>query len=76
LCVKVILPPDQLFDMIRCDIRKSVEPSLTAMMNAELAHFLGREWYKGADKSSLVKINEIKAFPAFTGWFDSPAEQS
>jgi len=38
--------PEQLFEMIRFDIRKSVGQYLTAMMNAELSHFLGREPYE------------------------------
>ena len=38
--------PEQLFEMIRFDIRKAVGQYLTAMMNAELSHFLGREPYE------------------------------
>ena len=37
--------PGQLFDMIRLDIREVVGKYLTAMMNAELTHYLGREPY-------------------------------
>jgi putative transposase len=37
--------PGQLFEMIRLDIREVVGKYLTAMMNAELTHFLGREPY-------------------------------
>lgn len=48
---KAIEKPDQLFEMIRCDIRESVGQYLTAMMNAELTHFLGRGLYeRGEDK--------------------------
>jgi putative transposase len=38
--------PEKLFDMIRCDIRETVGDYLTAMMNAELTHFLGRKPYE------------------------------
>jgi putative transposase len=37
--------PGQLFEMIRLDIREAVGKYLTAMMNAELTHYLGREPY-------------------------------
>jgi len=37
--------PGQLFEMIRLDIREVVGNYLTAMMNAELPHYLGREPY-------------------------------
>ena len=33
--------PGQLFEMIRLDIREVVGKYLTAMMNAELTHYLG-----------------------------------
>jgi len=35
--------PGQLFEMIRLDIKEVVGKYLTAMMNAELTHYLGRE---------------------------------
>jgi putative transposase len=38
--------PEQLFEMIRTDIRETVGQYLTAMMNTELTHFLGRDVYK------------------------------
>jgi len=38
--------PEQLFEMIRLDIRQTVGEYLTAMMNAELTHFLGRGPYE------------------------------
>jgi putative transposase len=38
--------PEKLFEMIRFDIRETVGQYLTAMMNAELTHFLGRAPYK------------------------------
>ena len=37
--------PGQLFEMIRLDVREAVGKYLTAMMNAELTHYLGREPY-------------------------------
>ncbi|MFA4917357.1 MAG: transposase [Syntrophales bacterium] len=37
--------PEQLFEMIRLDIKEVVGDYLTAMMNTELTHFLGREPY-------------------------------
>lgn len=38
--------PERLFEMIRLDIRETVGKYLTAMMDAELSHFLGREPYE------------------------------
>ena len=38
--------PEKLFEMIRFDIRETVGHYLTAMMNTELSHFLGREPYE------------------------------
>jgi len=35
----------RLFEMIRLDIRAVIGNDLTAMMNAELTHYLGREPY-------------------------------
>jgi len=37
--------PEQIFEMIRMDVRAIVGDYMTAMMNAELTHFLGREPY-------------------------------
>ena len=38
--------PEQLFEMVRLDIKETVGQYLTALMNAELTHFLGREPYE------------------------------
>lgn len=38
--------PEKLFEMIRLDIRETVGKYLTAMMDAELSHFLGRKPYE------------------------------
>jgi putative transposase len=38
--------PEKLFEMVRFDIRETVGEYLTAMMNAELTHFLGRAPYE------------------------------
>ncbi len=38
--------PEKLFEMIRFDVQKTVGEYLSAMMNAELTHFLGRERYE------------------------------
>jgi putative transposase len=38
--------PEKLFEMIRFDIRETAGQYLTAMMNAELSNFLGREPYE------------------------------
>jgi putative transposase len=38
--------PERIFEMIRFDIRETVGQYLTAMMNAELTHFLGRKPYE------------------------------
>jgi len=37
--------PEQLFEMIRLDVRETVGKYLTAMMDAELTKFIGREVY-------------------------------
>jgi len=37
--------PQQIFEMIRLDVREIVGDYITAMMGAELTHFLGREPY-------------------------------
>ena len=37
--------PEQLFEMIRLDIKEVVGDYLTAMMSTELTHFLGRAPY-------------------------------
>ena len=48
---KAIEKPEQLFEMIRFDIRETVGEYLTAMMNADLTQFLGRDFYKrGGDE--------------------------
>lgn len=44
--------PEQLFDMIRADIRHSVGQYLTEMMQVELTQFLGREPYERNDAES------------------------
>ena len=42
---KIQKQPEQIFEMIRLDVREIVGDYMTAMMNAELTHFLGREPY-------------------------------
>ncbi|MEA3487599.1 MAG: transposase [Thermodesulfobacteriota bacterium] len=37
--------PEQIFEMIRLNVKEIVGDYMTAMMNAELTHFLGREPY-------------------------------
>ena len=50
--------PEQLFEMIRTDIRETVGRYLTAMMNAELTQFLGRGPYKrGVDQEKVNHRN-------------------
>lgn len=44
--------PDQLFDLIRADIRQSVGQYLSEMMQVELTQFLGREPYERSGESS------------------------
>ena len=34
--------PEQIFEMIRLDVREIVGDYMTAMMNAELTHFQGK----------------------------------
>ncbi len=38
--------PDRIFEMIRVEIRESVGEYLSRLMDTELTHFLGREWYE------------------------------
>ena len=38
--------PEQLFEMIRTDIRETIGQYLSDLMNVELTHFLGREPYE------------------------------
>jgi putative transposase len=44
--------PEQLFDLIRADIRQSVGQYLSEMMQVELTQFLGREPYERTDAES------------------------
>jgi len=44
--------PEKLFEMIRCNIKNTVGEYLTALMNAELTHFLGREPYERSSEKS------------------------
>lgn len=38
--------PKELFEMIRVDVKEAVGQYLSSLMNAELTHFLGREYYE------------------------------
>ncbi|MBW2342213.1 MAG: transposase [Deltaproteobacteria bacterium] len=38
--------PERLFEMIRVEIRDNVGQYLSKLMDMELTHFLGREWYE------------------------------
>jgi len=38
--------PEEIFNMIRVEIRESVGEYLSKLMDMELTHFLGREWYE------------------------------
>jgi putative transposase len=38
--------PKRIFDMIRVEIRENVGEYLSKLMDMELTHFLGREWYE------------------------------
>jgi hypothetical protein len=56
--------PEQIFEMIRLDVREIVGDYMTAMMNAELTHFLGREPYKPVFlKGSLVLVKLTPGYP-------------
>ena len=44
--------PEQLFNLIRHDIRESVGNYLSEMMEVELTQFLGRERYERTQKPS------------------------
>jgi putative transposase len=41
--------PEQIFQMVRLDVKEIVGRYLSEMMNAELTHFLGREPYERKD---------------------------
>jgi len=41
--------PGQFFEMVRMDVREVVGQYLTAMMDAELTHYLGRGFYEHGD---------------------------
>ncbi len=38
--------PEDIFNMIRVEIRENVGQYLSKLMDMELTHFLGREWYE------------------------------
>jgi putative transposase len=38
--------PESIFEMIRVEIRENVGQYLSKLMDMELTHFLGREWYE------------------------------
>jgi len=38
--------PERIFEMIRVEIRENVGEYLSKLMDMELSHFLGREWYE------------------------------
>ena len=38
--------PEQLYEMIRTDIRETIGQYLSSLMDAELTHFLGRKRYE------------------------------
>jgi len=40
--------PEKIFEMIRVEIRENVGEYLSKLMDMELSHFLGREWYEHA----------------------------
>jgi putative transposase len=44
--------PEALFEMIRLDLQKTVGEYLSAIMNAEMTHFLGREPYERGDSNT------------------------
>jgi putative transposase len=46
--------PEELFEMIRADIRQSVGDYLSSMMDVELTHFLGRGRY---ERKAVVRTN-------------------
>lgn len=38
--------PERLFEMIRVEVKENVGVYLSRLMEMELTHFLGREWYE------------------------------
>ena len=44
--------PQQLFEMIRTDVKDAIGQYLTSLMNAELTHYLGRDPYERIDGST------------------------
>ena len=57
--------PGRLFEMIRLDIREVVGKYLTAMMNAELTHYLGREPYvRVAEAEIIAMVPTVAGLPS------------
>ena len=44
--------PESLFEMIRANVQETVGQYLSALMDAELTHFLGRERYERVEQNS------------------------
>jgi putative transposase len=44
--------PEALFEMIRLDLQQTVGEYISAIMNAEMTHFLGRHLYERGDRDS------------------------
>jgi len=44
--------PEEVFEMIRLDVREMVGKYLSEMMNAELTHFLGRKPYERKEEET------------------------
>jgi putative transposase len=52
VCKEIQRQPEKLFEMIRFDIKETVGQYLTAMMGAELTHFLGRGPYERGQREA------------------------
>ena len=42
---EIMEQPEKMFDMLRIDLQKTCEQAVSALIQAELTHFLGREKY-------------------------------
>ena len=56
ICKEIQKQPEKLFEMIRFDIQEAVGQYLTAMMDAELTHFLGRGPMSGLKGRSIIAM--------------------
>lgn len=52
--------PEQLYEMIRTDIRQTIGQYLSGLMDAELTHFLGRNRYERRQGNVNQHLRKLK----------------